>query len=265
MPLQSPPRKVSETENMLRLLLCVDTLESVTPAQLWTFVAEQDLMDYVSMRLCLHQLLAAGELETGEGAMKEQLVVTDRGREALTLFGERLPTEVRRRVELAAPAFRGRISRTRQIRAAYEMARPEDYRLNLSVWDGDLPTVTLRMATDSRTLASNALRSFEAHAAEVTTYLYRLAEAALQNAAPAQPSEADAFIPPDAIREHSAAEVTARVMLVGRKARFSAELLLPSRRAAEALIRAMEPQPESEAAAAKLTEILGKPLRARKR
>ena len=95
MPIQSPPRKVSETENMLRLLLCVDTLGSVTPTQLWTFVAEQEQMDYVSMRLCLHKLLAAGELETGTGAMGEQLLATDRGREALRLFGTRLPGAVR--------------------------------------------------------------------------------------------------------------------------------------------------------------------------
>ncbi|MDD3214346.1 MAG: hypothetical protein PHY64_11765, partial [Eubacteriales bacterium] len=82
MPIQSPPRKVSETENMLRLLLCVDTLESVTSTQLWMFVAEQELMDYISMRLCLHKLMMAGELETGGGALGEQLFLTDRGREA---------------------------------------------------------------------------------------------------------------------------------------------------------------------------------------
>ncbi|HNW86427.1 MAG TPA: DUF4364 family protein [Candidatus Limiplasma sp.] len=257
MPLQSPPRKVSETENMLRLLLCVDALESVTPTQLWTFVAELDLMDYVSMRLCLHKLLAAGELETGEGSFAEQLLLTDRGREALSLFGARLPQEVRDAVTAAAPAFRGRVSRKRQVRAVYEMARPNDYRLNLSVCEGDLPTVFLRMATINRTLASKALRRFETCAAEMTTYLYGLAE----RAASGQTLTEGEPPPPDAIREHSANEVTARVMLIGKKARFAAELLLPSRKSAEAFIRALSPEAEGAAVANRLTEMLSGPSR----
>ena len=80
MPINPPPRKVTETEYMLRLLFSVDALGSLTAAQLWSFAAEQELMDYVTMRLCLHKLLGAGELETGEGALADQLLLTDRGR-----------------------------------------------------------------------------------------------------------------------------------------------------------------------------------------
>ena len=167
MPLQSPPRKVSETEHMLRLLMCVDALDSVTSTQLWTFVAEQELMDYVTMRLCLHKLLAAGELETGEGALKDQLLLTDRGREALALFGDRLPQDIRERIGKAAPGFRNRVSRNRQVHAVYEMARLNDFRLNLSVQEGDLPTIYLRMETNNRALASKSLHRFEAHAAAI--------------------------------------------------------------------------------------------------
>lgn len=259
MALQSPPRKVSETENMLRLLWCVDALESVTSTQLWTFAAEQELMDYVSMRLCLHKLLAAGELETGEGALKEQLFLTDRGREALSLFGERLPADVRESICKAAPAFRDRISLNRQVRAVYEIARPNDYRLNLSVCEGDLPTIFLRMVTINRTLASKALHRFEAHAAEVTTYLYTLAEQAMQADA-----SAPTLPPPDAIREHSVTEVTARVILVGKKARFSAELLLPSRKAAERFIHALTPPEDATAVANRLVDMLSGPIKTAK-
>jgi len=257
MALQSPPRKVSETENMLRLLWCVDALESVTSTQLWTFAAEQELMDYVSMRLCLHKLLTAGELETGEGSLKEQLFLTDRGREALSLFGARLPADVQESICKAAPSFRVRIARNRQVHAVYEIARPNDYRLNLSVCEGDLPTIFLRMATINRTLASKALHRFEAHAAEVTTYLYTLAEQAMQVDSQIQSIPP----PPDAIKEHSAVEVTARVILVGKKARFSVELLLPSRKAAERFIYALTPAEEATTVANRLVDILSNPMK----
>ena len=267
MPLQSPPRKVSETENMLRLLLCVDALGSATPVQLWTFAAEQDLMDYVTMRLCLHKLLSAGEIQTGEGALKELLFVTDRGREAVSLFGQRVPGDVRARVRQAAPEFHGRMERNQQVRAAYEMARPHDYRLNLSVCEGDLPTILLRMETTNRSLASRAIHRFVIYAAETTTYLYGLAEQAAAMganapttdgaAASAQETQNKTLLAADSvIVEHSATEYSARVTIKGKKARFGVELLLPSRQSAQAFIQALTPPDAAAQAADKLARLV---------
>lgn len=257
MPIQSPPRKVTETENMLRLLTCMDALESATSTQLWAFAAELELMDYVTMRLCLHKLLAAGELEAGEGTLRDELFLTDRGREALALFGERLPLDVREAVRHAAPAFRAQVARSRQVHAAYEMARPNDFCLNLSIREGDLPTIQLRMQTANRTLAGKALHRFEARAAEMTTYLYGLAEQATREPC----AQGDAPVTTDAVREHSATEVSARVTLEGKKARYEAELLLPSRASAEAFVRCVQGQEHNAAVANRLTEFLSGPLR----
>jgi hypothetical protein len=252
MTIHSPPRKVSETENMLRLMQCVDTLDSVTSTQLWTFVAELELMDYVSMRLCLHKLISAGEMETGRGALGEQLLVTDRGREALSLFGTRLPGDVRKRIREAAPEFRERVIRNQQVRAAYEMARPNDYRLNLSVYEGDLPTVRLRMETHNRSLAARTIHRFTPCASRMTTYLYGLAEKALS----LPDGEGETAIAPNAVTEHSAAEYTARATVAGKKARFELELLLPSRAAAEKLIRFLSDPDEALNTANRLTDLV---------
>jgi hypothetical protein len=252
MSIKSPPRKVSETENMLRLLQCVDTLDCVTSTQLWTFVAELELMDYVSMRLCLHKLISAGEMETGRGALGEQLLVTDRGREALALFGTRLPGDVRNRIREAAPEFRERVIRNQQVRASYEMARPNDYRLILSVYEGDLPTVRIRMETRNRALAARTIHRFTPYASRVTTYLYGLAERALGLPA----GEGETAPAPDAVTEHSATEFTARVGVAGRKARFELELLLPTRDASASFIRLLSDPEEAAAAASRLTDLV---------
>lgn len=261
MPLQSPPRKVSETEYMLRLLLSVDTLESLTPAQLWTFAAEQELVDYVTMRLCLHKLLAAGELEMGEGALTDQLLLTDRGREALALFGDRLPTDIRTRIAQAAPDFRTRIARSRQVQAVYDLASPNDYRLNLSVQEGDLPTLFIRMATTNRTLASKVLRRFEAHAAEVTTYFYELAAHSTQ----AAPAGALVSTLPDCITVHSTTEVTATVALPGKKAHFTVDLLLPSQAAARQYVLTLADSTQNETVTNHLLTLLSSPVRSEKK
>lgn len=266
MPITSPPRKVSETENMLRLLFSVDALGSLNAAQLWTFAAEQDLMDYMTMRLCLHKLLETGELETGEGSLAGQLLLTDRGREAVGLFGERLPSDVRERVCAAAPAYRQQVQRSRQVQAAYEMARPRDYRLTLSVREGDLPTMRLRIATGSRQMAGRAIHHFQTRAAEATTYLYQLASQAIaalpQDTGVPEAGDRPAAAQPD-VTEHSAGEYAARVPLKGKRASIEAELLLPTRAAAEAFARALAGA-SGTAAADRLCDIVGGPVRRRK-
>lgn len=261
MPLQSPPRKISETENMLGLLCCVDALGSVTATQLWVFVAQLELMDYVTMRLCLHKLLGAGELEYGEGSLDEHLLLTDRGREALQLFGDRLPKAVRARVSSAAPEFHGRMLSNQQVRAVYEMAKPSEYRLCLSVCEGDLPTIRLRMHTNSRPLAGKAIHRFSANAAMATTYLYGLAEEATQNTVT---SHAAGELTLPAITEHSATEYTASVILPGKKAQYEVALLLPTRKAAEAFVTAMQPNDVAASTAKRLTELVSSPVRVKK-
>ena len=67
MPIKPAPRNISETEYMLRLLRCVDVLDCVTEVSLWTFAAELELMDYVTMRLSLHKLLETGEVAVRRG------------------------------------------------------------------------------------------------------------------------------------------------------------------------------------------------------
>ncbi len=253
MPITPPPRKVSETENMLRLLFSVEALGSLTPAQLWSFAAEQELMDYVAMRLCLHKLLGAGELETGEGALSDQLLLTDRGRQAIQLFGQRLPAAVRTRILQAAPEYRQRVQRNRQVQAVYEMARPGDYRLSLSVREGDLPTMRLRVQTKSRALAGKAIHHFALHAAEATTYLYTLAEQVLRGDA----SSAACAVPEGSVTEHSATEYTATVTLKGKKASFDVALLLPTRKAAEDFVCALGTPEVALRAANHLADVIG--------
>ena len=223
------PRNISETEHMLRLLRCVDVLDCVTDLSLWTFVAELELMDYVTMRLCLHKLLAAEQVQYGAGALKNHLYLTDKGRQALELFGERLPMEIMETMDAAAPAFRERITAAQQVRAAYESASRNEYKLKLSVTEGDLTMMRIRMQTKSRRLAGRALKQFEAQAPQVMLYLFTLA----QSAQSAEPKTKD--ITGEIIR-HSASEFEARHTLDGKRVQFDIALALPSEEAARAYL-----------------------------
>lgn len=223
------PRNISEIEYMLRLLRCVDALDCVTDLSLWTFAAELELMDYVTMRLCLHKLLAAEQVQYGAGSLKNHLYLTPKGIEALALFGDRLPAEITEKVAAAAPAFRERVTAEQQLRAAYESAARGDYRLSLSVTEGDLTMLHIRMRTKSRRLAGRAIKQFEAQAPKVLTYLFELAQSA-------QGAERAAKNTVGEIVRHSAAEFEARHTLDAKRAQFDLALALPSEEAAAAYL-----------------------------
>ena len=229
MPMKPAPRNISETEYMLRLLRCVDVLDCVTDSLLWAFTAELELMDYVTMRLCLHKLLQADQVQYGAGSMKAYLYLTQRGRQALQLFGDRLPAEISDKITGAASAFRERVSSSQQVRAAYESASRNDYRLSLSVSEGDLRMLEIRMYTKSRRLAGRAIRQFEAQAPKVLMFLFQLAQTAQGAEHIVKPAQGE-------IVRHSASEFEARHTLKGKRATLELTLSLPGEDAAAAYL-----------------------------
>lgn len=249
MPIKPAPRNISETEYKLRLLRCVDVLDCVTELLLWTFVAELDLMDYVTMRLCLHQLLAADEVEYGAGAMKNHLYLTPKGRQALALFGERLPSEISGKIANAAAAFRERINTSQQVRAAYEMAKHNDYRLILSVSEGDLRMLEIRMHVKSRRLAGRAIKQFEAQAPKVLLYLYQLAQTAGSAPDKDKPAAGE-------IVRHSSTEYEARHSLENKRAQLDLTLTLPSEDAAAAYLNLFADASAADEAADRLCRLI---------
>ena len=171
-------RHISDAENRLRLLLCIDALGLCTREELWPFVAKLELMEYMPMCLYLDELLRDGSLMEGQYAVQGVLFLTGGGREALELFQRRMPRSDRDRILLAAPQYAAQLSEKRQIRTAYELADRGRYRLSCSVTEGEHPTLFLRIDTDSKRLCEAASRHFRQGAARLITRLYTLPPAA---------------------------------------------------------------------------------------
>lgn len=249
MPIKPAPRNISETEYMLRLLRCVDALDCATELSLWTFAAELELMDYVTMRLCLHKLLQAEQVQYGEGAMKSYLYLTQKGRQALQLFGDRLPAEIVGKIQSAVGPFRERLTKSRQVRAAYEIAARNEYRLNLSVSEGDLTMLQIRMHTKSRRLAGRAIRQFEAQAPKVIVYVFQLAQSA-QDMEPIETADVGEIV------RLSATEFEARHTLAGKRATLDVTLTLPTEEAAKQYLAQFRQAAAAADAAEKLLKLV---------
>ncbi|MDD3336122.1 MAG: DUF4364 family protein [Eubacteriales bacterium] len=195
-----PKRKISDAENRLRLLFCVDALAMVTREQLWPFVAGLELMEYMPMCLYVDELCKDGSLLLGTNALKDVLCLTEKGRSTLRLFLSRLPVSDRERIRKAAPAYAASLQERRIIRAVHELAPGGGSRTACTVTEGDFPTLFLRV--DGRGLAGAAIKRFRSCAPQILTLLYTLPlmdektepilaadlSAALEQATPNQPA-----------------------------------------------------------------------------
>lgn len=122
-----PKRRVSDAENKLRLLLCLRMLGMASSEQLWPFVAQLELMEYLPYCLLLDELKKAGVVAQGRYALEGMLYLTPEGEKTLALLGDKLiPTDCER-IRQAAPAYAARLSERRQAGAACTGRRRERF------------------------------------------------------------------------------------------------------------------------------------------
>jgi len=254
MPFTSPKRNVSDAENKLRLLYCVHALEQVGEAQLWPFVASLDLMDYIPMQLLMHELLSGGELHMGVEALSGMITLSPHGQETLRLFAHRVMASDREMIDKAAPAYRSQLQKRRHVRAAYESAQAGDYRTLLSISEGELPLLSIRLHTSSRAFASRSIRAFEPAAASILAFLYGLDYAAEVPCSLQEFHSQSQSMP--ILTSHSPHEHTVTAEFVTDAARFELSLLLPSLEAAAGFRRRLCDEVQQSVVAERLFVLL---------
>lgn len=232
MPLSSPKRKVSDTENKLRVLCCLDALGMATQDQLWPFVARLELMEYLPFCVLLDELRSDGAIAVGSHALEGSLYLTSIGKQQLSLFADKLVHADKERIRRHAKAYRDELSARKLVRAVYELSQDGRYCAALTMREGDVPTLFVRVCTRDGRLVEKAVRGFQSCAPQVLNLLYTLdlspdpapmpeplsQEAAIASALPDLPALC-AF----GGREHAAV-----VSIEDELAQYTVLLLLPS-------------------------------------
>lgn len=194
-------KHIPETENRLLILYALARLGPVTDAQLLTFLAGEDLMDYITLRLSLSELEARGQAARAAHPLGELWEPTPEGRYALESFARRIPASRRERVDARAEAYRERFRQ--------ERLTPADA---LTLPDGSV-CVRLRL-----TEAREALMELRLYLPERPTLLEKrwaacaqaiyeaILSALTEGFSPDTPDSPDAPVPPGAVRETAAGE-----------------------------------------------------------
>ena len=151
-------RRVPDVENKLLVLLSVEELGPLTGLQLLQFLAENDLMDYITLQLALGELYGAGHLKKIPHPLGELFALTPPGRRSLALFSRRVPHSKQALLERTRSAWRERFRREKQMLAAFGPREEGGYGLRLRLMEKELPLLDMTLFLESRGLSDRFSR-----------------------------------------------------------------------------------------------------------
>lgn len=238
MPLHIPKRKVSDAENRLRVLCCLNSLGMATLEQLWPFVAQLELMEYMQLCVYVDELKKDGSLAVGTHGIAGCLYLTEEGIRTLSMFERKMPSGDRRRIETEAPIYFAHMSERRQVRAVHEKPIEGLSCVACTVREDDVPTLILRILTKEEALITAAIKQFRVVASHLLTLLYTVALHDVQTtplSLAKSPDEAfaAAFAGKSMLYAYGKHEHSAVISLKDERATYLIALLMPSLEAAE--------------------------------
>ncbi len=166
-------RHPSETENKLLLLHAIDRLGSATSQQLLAFVAENELMDYISLQIGLAELDESGFLRKQPHALGTLYALTGRGHDALLMFRKRVPPSRLAGIDAHAEEWRARFRREKEMLSTFEKHGENDYEVRLRLLERGCDLLDLRLSVPSRVTAQEFADLWEKRAGRVYEAIMR--------------------------------------------------------------------------------------------
>ena len=173
MKLQHQPRAPEQEQKMV-LLRCLDQFGPCTELQMVRFLMEHDLMNYFDMMFALNELCDQGQAARSKARAGYRYELTEAGREALALFGGRVPRSVQTLLQKTGREWQSRFQGEDGSRTEIRRAENGEYETVLEVVDRDKPVLTLRLMLPSREMASKTAEKWPRKAAEIYGTVVRL-------------------------------------------------------------------------------------------
>lgn len=169
-----PPRQMPDFERRMVVLQCLRFLGPCTDLQLLRFLTEYDLMNYFDMMFALNDLCAQGQAVRTKEQVGYVYALTEAGKEAMTLFGDRVPRSVQTLVEENAPRWARRFEQEGQCAASIEKNGRGEWDLTLSLRDQQNNMMRLILSMPSQELAADISQKWPDKAAEIYKQIIRI-------------------------------------------------------------------------------------------
>ena len=149
-----PARQPSMTEQKLVILYALDRLGLATENQLLHFMVENELMDYMALRLSVAELGDMGLLREVPHALGALYAPSAKGYETLELFQSRIPHSRITRINDTATDWKRRFRQEKQVLAGMETTPSGEHVARLQLLEGELPLLDVRVSLPTREQAS---------------------------------------------------------------------------------------------------------------
>lgn len=135
-----------QAEHKLILLYIMDEFGiPLTNTQITQFVMEKDYMNYFSLQQFLGELVAAGMLEYSASEQNYFYLLTEKGKNTLQYFKDRLSAEALSSIQKAVALKKQMFLKEMQITADYVKKRENEYIVDLKVVENDITLIDLKL------------------------------------------------------------------------------------------------------------------------
>ena len=139
--------------------------------QLIAFMSENDLMNYFDLQTSLHELSLGGQLLRERVPGDDRYALTPEGEEAIGLFMQRLVSGAVERVRSAAPEFRERMRRERELFARISHAGQNQYHTQAGITEGGMDLLRLDISLPTAELAERFRAAWPERAREIYDFI----------------------------------------------------------------------------------------------
>ncbi len=168
-----PRRRLDEVESKVLTLHALHLLGECRNLQLISFMVETDVMNYFDLQSALVDLRGSGQVSRTRQAADDLYRITDSGREALKLFLHRAAPSAVDRIAGAAPAFRERFMRERELSAYVFHGEGNEYHVSLQVSEGEMTLMSLDMSLPTAELAAGFRDRWQKSAQRIYDFIIR--------------------------------------------------------------------------------------------
>lgn len=168
-----PQYRLGETEGKLLTLYALHELGPCSNLQLISFMAENDLMNYFDLQAALYELALRGQVIKEKLPGDDRYTITPEGEEAISLFMGRLGDSSLLRVRLAAPDFRERLRRQRELYANVSHESRSEYHALMGISEGGMRLLHLDLSLPTAELADRFRGNWGGKAREIYDFIIR--------------------------------------------------------------------------------------------
>jgi len=168
------PRRTPDDEQRLIVLFALDYFAPCTDLQLLQFLFEYDLMNYFDMMFALNDLCDRGQAARLKKQAGNQYSLTDAGREALSLFGSRVPRSVKSLLAQQGAEWKQRFREQAQYRHEIHQMPRGECELTLSLVEQDMDMLRLSLSLPSQEMGNQMAARWAKRAGEIYETIIRL-------------------------------------------------------------------------------------------